>query len=128
MYIYGFPIKYRNFGGNSPTTTNTETVTQPTSSTGTTGAGGTSNAISSTGTVNLDEESPQALNELGGAVAALQTVAGEAITASAEEATGTESLVGKNTESGTEQITPIVVVVALLGAFVAWSIYKRSKA
>lgn len=118
-----------NFGGNSPSTTTTTNNEQqyatPTAS-GNVGSGGTSNVFGSTsGSIAVTEESPQALADLSGAVGALATVAGEAIQATEGTATSTESLVGKNTESGTQQLTPIIISVAVLGAFAVYMVYRK---
>jgi hypothetical protein len=119
----------RGFIGDSTSTTTTTNNEQqyatPTAS-GNVGSGGTSNVVGTTsGSITLNEESPQALNELGSAVSSLQAVASEAIEASQDTAQTTESLVGKNTESGTQEVTPIIIAVAALGAFIAYMIWRK---
>ncbi len=112
-------------GSNTSTTTatnsdnlNEETVLQPTSD-GSVSGGSSSNTLSATGDLTVNEESPQALTELGQAL----SQAGAATDLALEEEYDTTkeygSLVGQNTQTPTQQIIPIIIALALLaGAYV----------
>lgn len=102
------------FGGNSTSTTqNTTNVTQPTTTvTGGTGA----NAVSTTGAVTFNQESPQALNSLDNALQVTGAVALQALQSNSETAKSTEALVGKNTETSTQQWAPVVLGLAAVTA------------
>ncbi len=112
-------------GSNTSTTTatnsdnlNEETVLEPTSD-GSVSGGSSSNTLSATGDITVNEESPQALTELGQAL----SQAGAATDLALEEEYDTTkeygSLVGQNTQTPTQQIIPIIIALALLaGAYV----------
>lgn len=111
-------IHLLNFGGNSQSTTsNTENVTQPT----TTVSGGTgANAVSTTGAVTFNQESPQALNDVATAIQSNTQVSLAALQAGEATTNATTSLVGKTTATPTEQLTPIILGVAIVGAVAFW--------
>lgn len=115
-------IKLRNFGGNSSSSTqNTENVTQPTTTvTGGSGA----NAVSTTGAVTFNQESPAALNSLDQAVQTTGQVALAALAGEQATSAQTQGVLGKAAATPTEQITPIIIAVAVIAGIL---IYFKSK-
>lgn len=104
----------RFFGGSSSSSnSNTENVTQPTATNSGSGAG--ANTVATTGAVTFNQESPQALNDLALQTQTLGNVALAALQTNSETAKSTEALVGQNTASQTQQLTPIIIIVALVG-------------
>lgn len=122
--LYGL----RNFGGNSSSSTqNTENVTQPTSTVGGgSNNGGTINAVSTTAGVTLNEESPQALNSLDQAVQATENVALQALNSEQATAGQTQGVLSKAAETGTQQLTPIIIAVAIIAGLVFYFSHRKA--
>jgi hypothetical protein len=112
-----------NQGGNSVSTVtstnsdnlNEETALEPVNNQG---GGSSSNTISAEGDVTLNEESPEALTELGQALTDTSETASQALEEEYETSLGEKSLVGQMTQTPTQQIIPIVIALAVvIGAY-----------
>ena len=110
-----------SFGGGATTTnTTTENVTQPVGS----ASGAGSNVAATSGNVTFNQESPAAFAAVSGAVQALETVAGAAVTSAQASNSDATKLAQGATSSQTQQLTPIILGIAVvIGAIM----YFRSR-
>ena len=113
-----------NQGGNSTSTVtstnsdnlNEETALNPAVTGGVSGS--SINTLSSEGDITLNEESPEALTELGQALTDTSETASQALEEEYETSLGEKSLVGQMTQTPTQQLIPFAIVLALVaGAF-----------